>query len=110
MNAHLALFIAILTEVIGTSSLKACEGFTRLTPSILVILGYGLSFLFLSIAVQDIPLGIAYAIWSGLGSALIVLIAWIIFKQPIDSAAAIGIALIISGCVILNVFSQTSAH
>lgn len=110
MNAYLALTIAILAEVVGTSALKACEGFSRLGPSLLVVAGYGLAFFFLSISVRSIPLGIAYAIWSGLGSALIVLVAWLIFKQPIDAAAILGIALIIAGCVILNVFSKASAH
>lgn len=110
MNAYLALTIAILAEVVATSALKACESFTRLGPSLLVILGYVLSFFFLSITVRTIPLGIAYAIWSGLGSALIVLIAWLIFKQPIDAAAIVGIALIIAGCVVLNVFSEAAAH
>ena len=110
MNAHIALVIAILAEVVATSALKACDGFSRLGPSLLVVLGYGLAFFFLSITVRTIPLGIAYAIWSGLGSALIVLVAWMIFKQPIDAPAILGIALIIAGCVVLNVFSKASAH
>lgn len=110
MNAYLALTIAILSEVVGTSALKACEGFSRLGPSLLVVAGYGLAFFCLSITVRSVPLGIAYAIWSGLGSALIVLVAWLIFKQPIDAAAIIGIALIIAGCVVLNIFSKASAH
>ncbi len=110
MNAYLALTIAILSEVVGTSALKACEGFSRLGPSLLVVAGYGLAFFFLSITVRTVPLGIAYAIWSGLGSALIVLVAWLVFKQPIDAAAILGIALIIAGCVVLNVFSKASAH
>ena len=110
MNAHIALVIAIFAEVVATSALKACESFTRLGPSLLVVTGYVLAFFFLSITVRSVPLGIAYAIWSGLGSALIVLVAWLIFKQPIDAAAILGIALIIAGCVILNVFSKASAH
>lgn len=110
MNAYLALTIAIFAEVVATSALKACESFTRLGPSLLVVAGYCIAFLFLSITVRSVPLGIAYAIWSGLGSALIVLVAWLIFKQPIDAAAILGIALIIAGCVVLNVFSKASAH
>ncbi len=106
MNAQFALIMAIVAEVVGTSSLKACEGFTRLVPSLLVVAGYGLSFFFLSIAVQTIPLGIAYAIWSGLGSVLIVLVGWTVLKQPIGAGAILGIALIITGCVVLNVFSK----
>ena len=110
MNAYLALILAILTEVVGTSSLKACEGFTRLAPSLIVVAGYGLSFYFLSITVQSIPLGIAYAIWSGLGSVLIVLVGWLLFKQAIDAPAVLGVALIIAGCVVLNVFSKAAGH
>ena len=110
MNAHVALIIAILSEVVATSALKACESFSRLGPSLLVVAGYGISFFFLSITVRTIPIGIAYAIWSGLGSVLIVLVAWLIFKQAIDAPAVLGIALIIAGCVVLNVFSKASAH
>lgn len=110
MNAHAALIIAILSEVVATSALKACEGFSCLGPSLVVVTGYIFAFFFLSITVRTIPLGVAYAIWSGLGSALIVLVAWLIFKQPIDAPAIVGITLIIAGCVILNVFSKASAH
>jgi len=110
MNAYVALIIAILAEVVGTSALKACEGFTRLVPSLIVLAGYGLAFFFLSITVRTIPLGIAYAIWSGLGSALVVLVSCLVFKQGIDAPAVLGISLIIVGCVVLNVFSKASAH
>ena len=110
MKPHVALVIAILSEVVGTSALKACESFTRLVPSLIVVAGYGLSLYFLSIAMRAIPLGVAYAIWSGLGSALIVLVSWLIFKQALDAPAFLGISLIIAGSVILNVFSKVSAH
>lgn len=110
MNAYVALTIAILAEVVATSALKACESFTRLGPSLLVIAGYVLAFYFLSITVRTVPVGIAYAIWSGLGSALIVLISWLVFRQVLDAPAFIGVGLIIAGCVVLNVFSKASTH
>jgi len=110
MKPHIALIIAILSEVVATSALKASESFTRLVPSLIVIAGYGISFYFLSVAMKTIPLGVAYAIWSGLGSALIVLVSWLIFKQTLDAPAFLGISLIIAGSLILNVFSKASAH
>ncbi len=110
MNAYLALAASILTEVLGTSSLKASNGFSLLLPSLLVFAGYGLAFYFRSIAVRTIPLGIVYALWSGLGSVLIVLVGWLFFKQVMDATAVIGIALVISGCIVLNVFSTMSNH
>ncbi len=110
MKPHVALIIAILSEVLATSALKASESFTRLVPSLIVVAGYGVSFYFLSIAMRTIPLGVAYAIWSGLGSALIVFVSWLIFKQALDAPAFLGISLIIAGSVILNVFSKASAH
>ena len=110
MKPHIALIIAILSEVVATSALKASESFTRLLPSLIVVVGYGISFYFLSVAMRAIPLGVAYAIWSGLGSALIVLVSWLIFKQALDAPAFLGISLIIAGSVILNVFSKASAH
>lgn len=110
MKPHIALIIAILSEVVATSALKTCESFTRLVPSLLVVAGYGIAFYFLSISMRTIPLGVAYAIWSGLGSALIVLVSWLVFKQALDAPAVLGISLIIAGSVILNVFSKGSAH
>ena len=109
MNAYIALIIAILTEVVGTSSLKASAGFSLLIPTILVFVGYGLAFYFRSIAVRTIPLGIVYALWSGLGSVLIVLVGWLVFKQVIDATAILGIALVVAGCIVPNVFSKVSA-
>ena len=109
MNAYIALIIAILTEVVGTSSLKASAGFSLLIPTILVFEGYGLAFYFRSIAVRTIPLGIVYALWSGLGSVLIVLVGWLVFKQVIDATAILGIALVVAGCIVLNVFSKVYA-
>lgn len=104
------LAIAIVAEVIATSSLKASDGFTRLWPSALSVAGYGLSFFFLSLTLRSIPVGVAYAIWSGVGVALISLIAWLMFGQRLDVAGLIGIGLIVAGVVVLNVFSKTSVH
>lgn len=103
--AYLYLAIAIVAEVIGTSALKAAEGFTRLLPSVVVIAGYGTAFYFLSLALKAIPVGIAYAIWSGVGVALITLIGWIVFKQRLDVPALAGLALIVAGVVVIQFFS-----
>jgi small multidrug resistance pump len=110
MKPHVALIIAILSEVVATSALKASESFTRIVPSLIVVAGYGISFYFLSVAMRTIPLGVAYAIWSGLGSALIVFVSWLLFKQALDAPAFLGISMIIAGSVILNVFSKASVH
>ena len=102
----LYLSIAILAEVVATSSLKAAEGFTRLTPSLMVILGYGTAFYFLSLTLRTMQVGTAYAIWSGVGIVLVSLIAWILFNQKLDAAAIAGITLIIAGVVIIKFLSQ----
>ena len=102
----LYLSIAILAEVIATSALKAAEGFTRLTPSLLVIFGYGTAFYFLSLTLRTMQVGTAYAIWSGVGTVLVSLIAWILFNQKLDAAAIAGITLIIAGVVIIKFLSQ----
>jgi small multidrug resistance pump len=107
--SYLYLAIAILAEVIGTSALKATEGFTRLAPSVIVAIGYGVSFYFLALALRTIPVGVAYAIWSGVGIALITLIGWIVFKQALDAPALAGIALIVAGVVVIQVFSRAAA-
>lgn len=106
----LYLTIAIVSEVIGTSALKASEGFSKLTPSVLVVLGYGTAFYFLSLTLKTIPVGIAYAMWSGVGVVLITLVGWIVFGQKVDMAGWLGIFLITTGVVVLNVLSKTSAH
>ena len=104
------LVIAIISEVIGTSALKASEGFSKLYPSLLVILGYGTAFYFLSLTLRTIPVGIAYAIWSGLGVVLITIVSWILLNQRLDLAGWLGILLITSGVIVLNLFSKTSVH
>ena len=104
--SYLYLAIAIVAEVIGTSALKAAEGFTRPLPSLIVVLGYGVAFYCLSLALKTIPIGIAYAIWSGVGVALITLIGWWAFKQTLDAAALVGIGLIVAGVVVIQMSSR----
>lgn len=110
MNKWFLLGIAIVAETIATSSLKASEGFTRLWPSVLVVLGYGLAFYFLSLTLRVIPVGVAYAVWSGVGIVLVTLIGWFLFGQKLDMPALIGIAFIMAGVIIMNVFSRAAAH
>lgn len=108
--SYLYLVIAIVAEVIGTSALKAAEGFTRPLPSLVVVVGYATAFYFLSLALKVIPVGIAYAIWSGVGVALITLIGWVLFKQRLDAPALAGLALIVAGVVVIQVFSGATAQ
>jgi small multidrug resistance pump len=108
MNAWLLLAIAIVAEVVGTSALKASAGFSRLVPSVVVVLGYAVAFYCLSLVLRTIPVGVAYAIWSGLGIVLITVVAWVVYDQAIDLAAALGMGLIIAGVVVLNVFSGSA--
>lgn len=101
------LALAIVSEVIGTSALKASEGFSRLWPSATVVVGYASAFYFLSLTLKTIPVGVAYAIWSGVGIALIVFIGWAFYGQTLDLPAIFGILLILVGIVVLNLFSGT---
>jgi len=96
------LMIAILAEVVATSALKAADGFTRLGPSAVVLAGYGISFFCLSLTLRSIPVGIAYAIWSGVGMVLICGLGWVLYRQTLDGPAMIGIALILAGVLVLN--------
>lgn len=104
------LGIAIIAEVIGTSALKASHEFTRLVPSLLVIAGYGTAFYFMSLAMRTIPLGVTYAIWSGLGIVLITIAGMLIYKQIPDLAAITGMALIVAGVLVIHLFSGTAAR
>ncbi|MBK1679036.1 DMT family transporter [Rhodocyclus tenuis] len=106
----LYLAIAIVSEVIATSALNATQGFTRWLPSLIVVIGYAAAFYFLSLTLRAIPLGIAYAVWSGVGVALIALIGWAVYQQPLDLPAMIGIGLIVAGVAVLNLFSKTLSH
>jgi len=104
------LITAILAEVVATSSLKLSEGFTRLVPSIIVVVGYSISFYFLSLALKFIHLGMAYAIWCGVGVMLVTLVGWFFYKQSVDIPAIIGITLIFAGVLAINLFSKSSIH
>jgi small multidrug resistance pump len=106
----LYLGTAIVAEVIATSVLKASEGFTRLIPSLVVLIGYATAFYFLSLTLRTMPLGIAYAVWSAVGIALVSVIGWLLYKQSLDTPAIIGIGLIVAGVVVINGFSKSVAH
>lgn len=105
---YLFLGLAIVFEVIGSSFMKASDGFTKWIPSTIVVIAYLVCFYFLSLALKTIPLGIAYAIWGGLGIVLTAAVSVFIFKQKLDLPAIIGIVLIVSGVVVMNFFSKTA--
>jgi small multidrug resistance pump len=107
---YLLLVAAIAFEVIATSALKATEGFTRLGPSIVTIVGYGLAFYFLSLTLKTMSVGIVYAVWSGAGVVLIAAIGWVYYRQPLDLPGLIGIALILSGVLVVNLLSKSVGH
>lgn len=106
--AYLFLTIAIVGEVIGTSALKASAQFTEFWPSVLTVAGYGTAFYALSFALKSIPVGIAYAIWSGVGIALISIVGFVVFRQSLDVAALLGITLIVAGVAVINLWSKSS--
>jgi small multidrug resistance pump len=109
-RAWIYLAIAIVAEVVATSALKASLGFTRPGPSAVVIGGYGVAFYCLSLALQSMPVGVAYAIWSGVGIVLITLVAWLVHGQSLDLPAILGLVLIVAGVLVLNVYSKVVAH
>ena len=109
MNGYGWLAIAILAEVIATSALKSSNGFSRLWPSVVTVIGYGVAFYGLSLTLRTVPLGLAYALWSGVGIVLITAIAWIAFKQTLDTPALVGIGLILAGVLVINLFSKSAA-
>ena len=110
MNAatYVYLAIAIVCEVIGTSALKGSNGFTRLVPSLVVAAGYAGAFFFLSLTLRTMPIGVAYAIWSGAGVVLLTLIGFAVYRQSLDAAAVVGMGLIVAGVAVIHLFS--SAH
>lgn len=110
MKTYLLLFVAIVAEVVATSALKASENFTRLIPSLLVVAGYGVAFTCLSMTLKTLPLGVAYAIWSGIGTALVAVLGWLVYRQQLDLPAIAGISLIIIGTIVLNLFSKVATH
>lgn len=107
---YLFLAIAIIAEVAATSALKASEEFTRLVPSIIVVVGYGVAFYFLTLVLRVIPIGITYAAWSGVGLVLVAIVGFFLYRQTPDIPAIIGMSLIISGVVVIHVFSKTISH
>jgi len=109
-KAYLLLLIAVLFETFGTSCLQASQQFTRLWPSLGVLVGFAGAFYFLVQVLKYLPLGITYAMWSGLGILLITLAGWLIFGQKLDPAGALGIALIIAGILVIHLFSRAAAH
>jgi len=108
LSSWLYLGLAIFSEVVATSFLKSSEGFTKLWPSIIVLVGYMLALFFMSLTFETMPIGIAYAIWSGVGVASITLVSVFVFDQKIDLSAVIGIGLIIIGVIVLRVFSDVA--
>ncbi len=108
--AYLYLFIAILAEVVATSALKATNAFTKLIPSLIVVIGYTCAFYFLSLTLKTIPIGIAYAIWSGLGIVLIAMIGTFWYREALDIFAILGIVLILVGLLVTTLFSNSVSH
>lgn len=109
MSPWALLGMAILAEVVATSFLRASAGFTRLVPSLVAITGYVAAIYLLSLTLRDIPVGVAYAVWSGVGILAIAAIGWVVLDQPLDAAAILGIAMIIAGVLVINLFSSTTA-
>ena len=101
---------AIVAETIGTSALSQAAGFTRLIPTLIVLVSFAISFYLMSLALQTIPVGIAYAIWAGAGIVLITIIGWLFLKQTLDAPAYAGIALILAGVIVLRLFSRATVH
>lgn len=107
---YIYLAIAIVAEVVATSALKASDGFTRLWPSVVVVVGYGVAFYFLALVLRIIPIGVAYAVWAGVGIVLIALVGMAVYRQVPDWPAVIGMTLIVAGVVVINLFSDTVSH
>ena len=110
MSGYLFLGIAIAAEVIATTSMKALDGFNKPLPLLLVVVGYGLSLWLLSLVVKTIPIGIAYAVWAGLGIVLVSIAALFIYEQKLDLPAILGMSLIVAGVVVIQLFSSTAGH
>ena len=110
MHPYAALGVAIVAEVIATSALKASAGFTRLWPSVVVVLGYSAAFYCLSLTLQSLSVGVAYALWSGLGIVLVTIASYVLYRQSVDLPALIGMALIVAGVAVIQLFSKTAVH
>ncbi len=107
---YVYLAISIVAEVIATSALKASDGFSKLWPSVIVVVGYGIAFHFLALTLKTIPVGVAYAIWAGAGVTIVAIVGWLLFGQKLDAPAIIGMAMIVAGVVIMQAFSKTTGH
>lgn len=107
---YIYLTIAVITETIGTAAIQASEQFTRFWPTTLIIVAYIVSFYFMSLTLKYMQVSVVYAIWSGLGIVLIGFFGWVVFKQSLDFGAIAGMALIIAGVVVINVFSSSATH
>ncbi|MGY6707856.1 MAG: DMT family transporter [Rhizobiaceae bacterium] len=107
---HIYLLVAIVFEVLATTALKQTDGFTRLAPSIVTIIGYGFAFYFLALTLRVMPVGVVYAIWSGAGIVFITAIGWLWFRQSLDLPAIVGICLIVAGVLVINLMSKTMVH
>nr|WP_080921932.1 multidrug efflux SMR transporter [Pseudaminobacter manganicus] len=110
LRNYLYLGIAVLFEVAATTALKETQGFTRLIPSLIVVVGYAFAFYFLSLTVRTMPVGIVYALWSGAGIVLVAAFGWLWFRQGLDFPAMAGMALIMAGVIVINLFSKTLVH
>lgn len=110
MPVYLILALAVLAETIGTTALQASQQFSKPLPSILVVVAYAMSFYLLSVTLRTMPVGIVYALWSGLGIILIATIGWVVFGQRLDLPAMIGLLMIIGGIAVIHLFSATSSH
>ncbi len=111
MPTHfITLIVAVIFETIGTTALQASQQFTKLGPSIIVVIAYGAAFYLLALTLKSMPVGIMYAIWSGSGIVLIALIGWIVFRQTLDLPAILGMTLILAGIVVIQLFSKTAVH
>lgn len=109
-QSYLFLGLAIVVEVIATTALKATDNFTRLWPSVLTVVCYAASFYLLTFSLKVLPTGIAYAIWSGVGIVLISIVSWVVYQQRLDLPALLGLALIIAGVLVINLFSKSVGH
>lgn len=109
-QTYLLLALAILAETVGTSALQASQQFTRFWPSVVVVLAYGVSFYLLALTLKVLPVGVVYAFWSGLGIVFIAIIGFVIFKQALDGPAILGMAMILSGILVIHLFSNATPH
>ena len=107
---YLYLALAIIAEVVATTFLKLSDGFSKPLPSAVTVIGYAIALYFLSLTLRNLPTGLVYAVWSGVGVVLIATIAWVFQSQRLDAAALCGMGLIVSGVVVINLFSSASPH